>query len=206
MNSDVPTRCRLAPCTSTSNRHILADVRYADYSLQASDGGGDWRCHMGNLGVLSVLRQYAWSALSGPFLCVSALVTVVSVAPIRRWPSSAPPIPSRAAALARGLCLSAFCVDGLSHVRGSCADGACGSTVDLSRLPPLRHRLKHDLKAPPRNPSKAARGMHPHYSSRPATRYHQSVMLKFHHLNGSRLIAFCGCSKRNRRALMMSSL
>ncbi|MEB8387257.1 PepSY domain-containing protein [Rhodobacteraceae bacterium KMM 6894] len=119
---------------------ILADVRYADYSLAGKAMAVGIALHMGTLGLWSVLANTV-VCLSVLFLCVSSVVMWWKRRPHGAGRLAAPPMPRelplwQGAALV-GLAVSmAFPMAGLILLAVLALD-----TLILSRVPALRRRL-----------------------------------------------------------------
>ncbi|EAP77109.1 PepSY-associated TM helix domain-containing protein [Roseovarius nubinhibens] len=71
---------------------ILADIRYADYSLMGKAMAVGIALHMGTLGLWSVLAN-TLVCLSVIFLCLSGVILWWKRRPAGRWPLAAPPQP-----------------------------------------------------------------------------------------------------------------
>ena len=120
--------------------NILADVRYADYSLAGKAMAVGIALHMGTLGLLSVLAN-TLVCLSVLFLCVSALVLWWKRRPTAAGRLSAPPMPSELP-LWQGAVLVGLFVSMAFPMAGAVLLSVLAVDVlILSRLPALRHRL-----------------------------------------------------------------
>ncbi|MGJ8544336.1 MAG: PepSY-associated TM helix domain-containing protein [Sulfitobacter sp.] len=120
--------------------NILADVRYADYSLMGRAMAVGTALHMGTLGLWSVLANTA-VCLAVLFLCVSAGVMWWKRRPSGAGRLAAPPMPADlplwqgAVLVGLAVCM-AFPMAGLALLAVLALDLAL-----LSRLPALRRRL-----------------------------------------------------------------
>ncbi|HAR53069.1 MAG TPA: PepSY domain-containing protein, partial [Roseovarius nubinhibens] len=74
--------------------NILADIRYADYSLMGKAMAVGIALHMGTLGLWSVLAN-TLVCLSVIFLCISGVILWWKRRPAGRWPLAAPPPPEQ---------------------------------------------------------------------------------------------------------------
>ncbi|WP_106743706.1 PepSY-associated TM helix domain-containing protein [Yoonia maritima] len=119
---------------------VLADVRYADYSLAGKAMAVGIALHMGTLGLWSVLANTV-VCLSVIFLCVSALVLWWKRRPTKAGRLAAPPMPKEmplwqgAALVGLGVSM-AFPMAGLALLTVLAID-----TLILSRIPKLRDVL-----------------------------------------------------------------
>ncbi len=119
---------------------ILADVRYADYSLAGKAMAVGIALHMGTLGLWSVLANTA-VCLAVLFLCVSSLVLWWKRRPAGASRLSAPPLPKEmplwqgAALVGIGVSM-AFPMAGIALLSVLAID-----SLILSRLPGLRRAL-----------------------------------------------------------------
>lgn len=119
---------------------VLADVRYADYSLAGKAMAVGIALHMGTLGLWSVLANTLF-CLSVLFLCVSSIVLWWKRRPSKAGRLTAPPMPKEMpiwqGAVLVGLGVSmAFPMAGLALLVTLAVD-----VLILSRLPRLRHSL-----------------------------------------------------------------
>ncbi|SFR00832.1 PepSY-associated TM helix domain-containing protein [Poseidonocella sedimentorum] len=119
---------------------ILADVRFADYSLAGKAMAVGIALHMGTLGLWSVLANTAL-CLSVLFLCGSSLVLWWKRRPARAGRLAAPPMPRelplwQGAALVGLFVAMAFPMAGIVLLAVLVLD-----TLVLSRLPALRDKL-----------------------------------------------------------------
>ncbi|MEP1766910.1 MAG: PepSY domain-containing protein [Sulfitobacter sp.] len=119
---------------------VLADVRYADYSLFGKAMAVGIALHMGTLGVWSVLANTVF-CLSVLFLCLSSVVLWWKRRPAKSGRLSAPPMPSELplwqGAVLVGLAVSmAFPLAGIALLSVLALD-----VLILSRLPKLRRSL-----------------------------------------------------------------
>ncbi|MFY0646909.1 PepSY-associated TM helix domain-containing protein [Sulfitobacter geojensis] len=119
---------------------ILADVRFADYSLAGKAMAVGIALHMGTLGLWSVLAN-SLVCLSVLFLCVSSVVLWWKRRPAKSGRLSAPPMPKELplwqGAVLVGLGISmAFPLAGLALLTVLAVD-----LLILSRLPKLRSSL-----------------------------------------------------------------
>jgi uncharacterized iron-regulated membrane protein len=119
---------------------ILADVRYADYSLAGKAMAVGIALHMGTLGLWSVLANTV-VCLSVLFLCVSSLVLWWKRRPAGASRLAAPPLPKEmplwqgAALVGIGVSM-AFPMAGIALLSVLAID-----SLILSRLPGLRRAL-----------------------------------------------------------------
>jgi len=119
---------------------ILADVRYADYSLAGKAMAVGIALHMGTMGLWSVLANTV-VCLAVLFLCASSVVLWWKRRPANAGRLSAPPMPKELplwqGAVLVGLFVSmAFPMAGLALITVLAFD-----VLILSRLPKLRHSL-----------------------------------------------------------------
>ncbi|PRY79615.1 putative iron-regulated membrane protein [Yoonia maritima] len=116
---------------------VLADVRYADYSLAGKAMAVGIALHMGTMGLWSVLANTV-VCLAVVFLCVSALVLWWKRRPTKAGRLAAPPMPKElplwqgAALVGLGVSM-AFPMAGLALLTVLAID-----TLILSRIPKLR--------------------------------------------------------------------
>ncbi|MBM1634205.1 PepSY domain-containing protein [Sulfitobacter mediterraneus] len=119
---------------------ILADVRFADYSLAGKAMAVGIALHMGTLGLWSVLANTA-VCLAVLFLCVSSLVLWWKRRPVGASRLAAPPLPKEmplwqgAALVGIGVSM-AFPMAGIAFLSVLAVD-----SLILSRLPGLRRAL-----------------------------------------------------------------
>lgn len=138
-DSTAPTTDRTVHVDQYSG-NILADVRYADYSLAGKAMAVGIALHMGTLGLWSVLAN-TLVCLSVLFLCVSSIVLWWKRRPAGAGRLAAPPMPRELplwqGAVLIGLGVSmAFPMAGLALLTVLALD-----LVILSNLPGLRRRL-----------------------------------------------------------------
>lgn len=138
-DSTAPTTDRTVHVDQYSGK-ILADVRYADYSLAGKAMAVGIALHMGTLGLWSVLAN-TLVCLSVLFLCASSIVLWWKRRPSKAGRLAAPPMP-RELPLWQGAVLVGLGVSMLFPMAGIALLSVLALDIFvLSRLPKLRHSL-----------------------------------------------------------------